>query len=475
MAVPPRRRTVWVVDDSPLDADRARRALEPHYVVVVLDDGAAALERLSHGAPPDVVVLDWVMPGMSGPEVCRFVRASPPPLGELALLLLTAHRDTQQIVEGLSAGANDFVAKPFEADELRARVGALVRARELRERAEVAEELSQRLLAAAPDPMFAVDHEGKVTFANEAGKRALGPSAGALVGQRISELIPDLPRRHIAVMPGQPLFPPQDIRLNGRVYSPAIGARQGDPEGTSMITLRDVTESRRADTLRLDFYSMITHDLRSPLAATLLRTDLILRGKHGPLTPTLTESIRKVDASLRGLVSIVGDFLDLAKLQGMGHDLERASIDVVQLVDSVMDELSPLVDLNRLTWRPVRPEGGACTMGDQRRLRQVLSNLAANAIKFTPPGGTVTTRVVVGEGFVEVAIEDTGRGISSEALPTIFDRYTREVDPLHEVAGTGLGLMIVRQIVEAHGGLVGAESSPGVGSRFWFRLTRVEA
>ena len=136
------------------------------YDIEVFQDGANVLERLTSAPPPDVMVLDWVMPGISGPEVCRFLRAQPDDGTPIGILLLTAHRAVEQIVEGLSAGANDYLAKPYEPEELQARVMAQVRARELLERATRAERVNHALLESAPDAMLAIDAEGRVTFAN---------------------------------------------------------------------------------------------------------------------------------------------------------------------------------------------------------------------------------------------------------------------------------------------------------------------
>jgi two-component system phosphate regulon sensor histidine kinase PhoR len=463
------RRTVWVVDDSAVDAERARRALDGDHRVELFTDGSAALEHLAHGEAPDVMVLDWLMPGVSGLEVCRFVRAGGPRLRELGVLLLTARRETGQVVEGLAAGANDYVSKPFEPDELRARVDALLRAKDLRERAERAEAMAARLLARAPDPILAIDAQGVVTFVNDEARRILGDRA---VGRPVHDLLPALPRDSIELEPGVPLFPLPDVRLGERTYAPALRALPPDGAAAMTIILRDVTDQRRAAARRLDFYAVMAHDLRAPLGASLLRTDLLLRGHHGYLPPKAVESVRKLDGTLKSLAAMVGDFLDLARLQGVGPELAREDVELVGLVDAVVEDLSPLVDLHRLAWRPVRPGRPVVVDGDPRRLRQVVSNLVANAIKFTPPGGTITTEVRSEDAVAEVVVADTGPGISPEALPTVFDRYARHVDASHEVAGSGLGLMIVRDLVHAHGGEVGVESAPGAGSRFWVRLPR---
>jgi signal transduction histidine kinase len=137
-----------------------------------------------------------------------------------------------------------------------------------------------------------------------------------------------------------------------------------------------------------------------------------------------------------------------------------------------MEGFRPMLEQAGLEWQRRGCDGSAdCrVMGDTKRLSQVFTNLLDNAIKFTPPAGKITTSIELLGATVEIVVEDTGRGVPAQALPTLFDRYTRAASPGSEVAGSGLGLMIVREIVAAHGGSVGVESRVGVGSRFWVRL-----
>ena len=128
-----KRPLIWVVDDSALEAAVVREALSSEFEVESFVDGGAVLERSANSPLPEVLVLDWVMPGISGIDICQFLRAKN---DQLPILLLTVNRQTEHLVEGLSAGANDFVSKPFSAPELRARVRALFNTRQIRERVE---------------------------------------------------------------------------------------------------------------------------------------------------------------------------------------------------------------------------------------------------------------------------------------------------------------------------------------------------
>jgi signal transduction histidine kinase len=467
---------VWVVDDSPLDADRARQALGARYESRVFHDGSTALEALATGtAPPDVLVLDWMMPAVSGVDVCRFLRSSRSPAPNLAILLLTAHQETTQLVDGLAAGANDYLAKPYADEELRARVDNLVRSRDLLERVSRTEEHIRRLLATVPDPLLTLDEHGVVTYANEEAEQVLRPALGeaGLIGRRASELLPGLDLATIREAEGgAALVPLPDLELGEEVFAPTARRLPADFAATITLVLRNVTARRRAEVRRLDFYSVVAHDLRSPLNSLLLRTDMLLRGHRGPLPAAAIADLRKMEGSIRTLTALVDDFLDLAQLEGTAYRGGHELVDLGALIEQAVEDIQPLVDASRLSLHFERPSFDAAISGDRRRLTQVLSNLLSNAVKFTPEGGTIRVSAMERQEQIEVSVSDTGRGIAPDVLPHLFQRYMRAIDPSRPVAGTGLGLMIVREIVEAHGGAVGVYSKPEEGSTFWFRLPR---
>ena len=222
---------VWIVDDSALESEMARRALAPGYQVQVFLDGSAALERLAEGRAPDVLVLDWVMPGLSGIEICEFVRARPD-TAELAVLLLTMNQQTEQIVEGLRAGANDYLIKPYAAPELCARVDALVRSKRLRERAEHAERLLKKVLSQLPDAVITIDARGAIVFVNARAEEVFAEKREALAGRHLAEMLPGLDLgRMIPATPRQAVLP--DVEVRGQVYFPCVSIPPSDDEGNT--------------------------------------------------------------------------------------------------------------------------------------------------------------------------------------------------------------------------------------------------
>ena len=197
---------------------------------------------------------------------------------------------------------------------------------------------------------------------------------------------------------------------------------------------------------------------------------MMLRGRRGVLSAEVIADLRKMDSHMRNLVALINDFLDFARMDEAAHKIERARVDLGELIREIADDFKPLVESTQQRLRIELQSDDVVVCGDRPRLQQVLTNLLANAIKFTSSAGNIDVRARVVDEWCEVMVEDDGPGIAPNVLPTLFQRYTRAPNAHTDTRGTGLGLLIVREIVEAHGGTVGVESELGQGSRFWFRV-----
>ena len=468
MSAPFEHPTAWVVEDSPTESEMARRALEKHYSVEVFLDSAAAVEQLAARRPPDVLVLDWMMPGLTGIDVCRFVRSQPATSG-LAVLLLTANQATAQIVEGLEAGADDYVSKPYAPEELRARVDALVRAQRMRARAVRAESALRKVLSQMPDAVITVANDRRITFANARAASLFGMKD--LQGRLLADLAPVL-EEQLTSSPGPEL---RDVQIGERTLSPRVSIPPADDEGNTTVVLRDVTGQREREIRQVDFYSMVAHDLRSPINALQMRAQVLARGMRGPLPDEVKVEVERMIGRLQDLSQMVSDFLDIAQMESAQFKLERTEVDLAETCAQVYEEFRPLASARSIGFTLQAPES-ARVLGDARRLRQVVANIVSNALKFTQGGGTVAVRAAVDEANVELTVQDNGRGIPAEAIERLFKKYQRVAgSTAAKVEGTGLGLVIVKELVEAHGGSVAVRSQPGKGSTFTITLPRARA
>jgi signal transduction histidine kinase len=226
---------------------------------------------------------------------------------------------------------------------------------------------------------------------------------------------------------------------------------------------------RRVDEMKEEFFATISHELRSPLTSVREAANLLGDGVPGVLNPKQQRLVNIVASSSDRLLRLVNQILELSRLRAGMQPIRRERVDVERVAERAVEELRPRADEAGVTVTRERVGDWLAIVGDEDRLMQVVVNLVANAIRFTPRGGHVTVRVVDAGPEVEVQVDDTGRGIPAPALPYIFEWYRQaHQDP----GGTGLGLAIVRGAVEAHGGRITVESHEGKGTRFTVLLPR---
>ncbi len=232
---------------------------------------------------------------------------------------------------------------------------------------------------------------------------------------------------------------------------------------TMVGQLRQIEEARR------EFFATVSHELRSPLTSIRGAAELLREGVPGPLNDKQKRLANIVSVSSGRLLRLVNEILEMSRIQAGLVELDRSSLDLVELVDRAVEELHPLASEATVTLECERIGANFTYCGDVERLHQVIVNLGSNAIRFSQPGGRVVARVIDAGPEFELQVEDTGVGIPADALPHIFDAYRQAH---RERGGTGLGLAIVRGIAEAHGGRVTVESREGKGSRFTVLLPR---
>jgi signal transduction histidine kinase len=177
------------------------------------------------------------------------------------------------------------------------------------------------------------------------------------------------------------------------------------------------------------------------------------------------------------LTRLVSDLLDMSQIQAGAFSLDPQPLELMTLVAEVLEGIAPLATSKRLALHTALPAEQPAVLADHRRVGQVLLNLLSNAVKFTPEGGRVDLRMAIVEGgALRCEVTDTGPGIPPEAMSRLFQRFSQlDMKSTRRAGGAGLGLSIAKGIVEAHGGQIGVESEPGVGSTFWFTLPAIDA
>ena len=255
-----------------------------------------------------------------------------------------------------------------------------------------------------------------------------------------------------------------------QVVASRIGGDNGNGDRVVMI-LRYITEQRQLESAKTNFLSIVSHELRTPLSSIKGFLKIILEGRPGPLNDVQTDFIATASGQAEVLNVLVNDLVEFTRMQIRQTDLDRSAVSLAEIAASLCTRLKPLVDDKGLSLRNAVPTNLPEIEGDRSRLEQVVSNLLANAIKFTPEGGRITMSAWVDEGELTFAVSDTGIGIPADQLPKVFEPFYQVSDgPARLHGGMGLGLAICRHIVERHGGRLEVDSTEGMGSTFRFAL-----
>jgi signal transduction histidine kinase len=236
-----------------------------------------------------------------------------------------------------------------------------------------------------------------------------------------------------------------------------------------VITLHDLTEVRRADQLKRDFISVLSHDLKQPIG--VIQGYLELFEMHVPdMDERAARYIRMMRQALENMSKLIGDMLDLARLDA-GIELTLIPVEVLLLFSQVNDWIRPAAEAKGMHIRTEIAPDLPPLRGDLARLTQIMVNLVHNAVKYTPPGGSVVMQAEQQGEMIRLAVRDNGIGISPDDLKAIFNRFFRVRRPETEnIEGSGIGLTLVRTLVDLHGGQIGVESRLGEGTTFYVSL-----
>lgn len=327
--------------------------------------------------------------------------------------------------------------------------------------------------------LVVVDGKGNVAMMNPAAEKLLDVSKKDKIGKPMLE---NLKKEQIVSMARESesgedreieIFSEEDeTRRIVRSSSAVIEDENGQTIGMVSV-LSDITKQKELDGMKAKFVANVTHELRTPLVAVQKAVSLLLSKTTGAFSSTQEEFLTLADRNLKKLSRLIDDLLDLSKLEAGKMQISLESITIDKVIEETAAGLSVWANTKSIKIEEKVADGLPTVKMDAQRIGQVLNNLIGNAIKFTPQGGTITVGAVFGNSNKEivVSVEDTGPGITKENLSKVFDRFYQTGERnLTDISGTGVGLSIVKEIVELHNGKVWAESGKIKGARFVFTL-----
>ena len=510
---------ILVADDNADMREYVARILRDEgWFVETAANGRIALEAARRKAP-DVLLTDVMMPELGGFELLQAIRQDES-TRSIPVVMLTARSGEEARVEGMRAGADDYLVKPFAARELVARLGAQIRrvretAAERRrqeeqerllgaiesERARLRDLFTQAPAAIAvlrgPEHIFEIANEHYLTFVgqrNVIGK-PIREALPELQGQGIYELLDRVYATNTPYI-GTEFRVTLDYRGQGPedrffnfIYQP-IREADGSVSGT-FVHAMDVTDlvhakhdaeaarasAEEANRAKSAFLAAMSHELRTPLNAIAGYAQLLDLEVHGALNEVQHDALHRIQRSEQHLLSLINDVLNFAKLEAGHVEYTFESVSLSAVVTEVMVMMEPQLDAKGLAFE-MRSRPEAIARADRDKVRQIVLNLLSNAVKFTERGGRVvleTSASGASSETVWLTVTDTGIGIPREKLEAIFDPFVQVHRNLTRVTeGTGLGLSISRDLARGMGGDLHVRSEEGHGSAFTLVLPRFQ-
>jgi len=489
---------IILADDNADMRAYVRELLSPIYAIEAVADGEQALAA-ARRQRPDLIISDVMMPRLDGLALLAAMR-SDPSLGSVPIVLLSARAGEEARIEGLDAGADDYLIKPFSSRELIARVGALLELTAFRRQAEQAlrrrTEQFQTLLNEAPLGVYLLDADLRIREMNPTAFASFG-AIPELIGRDFEQVLRNrwpaeraeevLRRFRHTLATGESHVVPEYIgeRLDRRVieyYEWQIN-RITLPDGSFGVVcyFRDISAHvlarkalQDADRQKDEFLAMLAHELRNPLAP--LRNASELLTSSGQDAARTQFSVQVIKRQVTQLTRLVDDLLDVSRITQGRIELALEPLELGAVIAQALEAVEPVLRDKRHRVSVQASERQLDVNGDNARLVQCISNVLVNAAKYTDADGEIGVRWYAQDHMAVIDITDNGMGIRADLLPRIFDLFVQGERALdRSQGGLGIGLSVVRRMVEMHGGEVVARSDgPGRGSTFSIRLPLIE-
>jgi len=479
---------VLVVDDEQDIRDASERILSRiGYQVQKASRGDEALDILNKNSI-DIVLLDLKMPGMDGMEVLAKIRKRST---EIQVIVITGYATVETAIEAMKQGAYDFIPKPFEPDQLRIvvnraweKIHFIQNAKRLeQERNRTLSDLDteksriRTIIESFPSGVVVTDPKGRVMLMNPAFRQLLGINSSLKTGNPLKDYLPDedLCRLVLEISQGKHVdyddIPNYEFSLPGEKYfmakgQPVLGEKK-ECLG-AVLNIVDISAMKLLDNLKSEFVAKVSHELRSPLSTIHEQLALVIKDMVGEDFAQDHHILDRAREKTKGLISLIGDLLDLSRIEEGIICHEPQSIRLEEILKNIIEFLRTSAQKKNQSLTLVLPQDGLPELiADPIALESIFGNLITNAINYTQEGGEIIVTVDMAGINARVRVKDNGFGIADKYLSKIFDRFYRvKDDKTRYITGTGLGLPIVKGLLDSMGGFIDVESEPAKGSVF---------
>lgn len=463
---------------------------------------------------PDLILSDFLMPEMNGFEFLSVAKELYP---DVSMILLTGYADKENAIRAINEiGLYKYIEKPWDNDDLIMNIKngversyLLSQLHEKINELEIAnnklEEYSHNLeglvaektadlvktnsklsgiINYCADGIIIIDEKGHIEQVNPACENMVGLSENNLVKMNFSNIthcenkqnFKDALRdnSNVLLKDCYILNTLRDRKIPVEISFAVIDSEEIEPTKKFVGVIRDIRAQKEMERLRDDFVATLTHDLRTPLLAAIQTLKFFLDGSLGNLEDKQKVLLSTMQKSNEDLLGLVNALLEVYKYESGKLSLCKTNFSIKDLVSQCFKELEPLAKNKNIEFNlNIQHVDGLAINADRSELRRVIINLCGNAINYTNMGGKVDVEVIEQQGDIIFSVTDNGNGIPQEDIPNLFKRFSQGTNKKRST-GTGLGLYLSRQIIEAHNGKIWLESKLNKGSQFSFLLTGVK-
>lgn len=504
--------TILLVDDELSNLEALTRLLEEEYNIIKAKNGFEALDILrkeSYPSKVNLIISDQRMPGMTGVE---FLKQTISIIPNAIRIILTGFMDVKDIIDAINEGhIYQFLLKPLEGTELLISVKRALETYELEmkniklieqlkdmnEKLEKSKSYLNTIFNSVNDAIFIHDIDGNIIDVNETATCIYGYSHEELRNMNVKDIISE--NSPYIIDDVAKLI--DESKNNGPLIIEVIAKDKNnkefwvesnsriivfDNQMAVIVTVRDITERKNIELaskkealelekLRTEFFANISHELRTPLNIILGAIQIILRDIKDEEKPIdkrkIISNINIERQNCFRLLRLINNLIDSTKLDSGHFELDMINCNIVNVVEEITLSVADYINNNNISLifdTDVEEKIVAC---DPDKIERIMLNLLSNCIKFTNEGGKISVNILDGEEYITISVEDTGIGIPEEKVNIIFDRF-RQVDKsfTRNYEGSGIGLSLVKSLLEMHGGMISVESKYGFGTKFTMKF-----
>jgi PAS domain S-box-containing protein len=474
---------ILIVDDNPMNTELLKEILEQiGQSSVIAYSGKKALE-LVETEKFDLILLDIMMPEMSGFEVVEHLKLNSK-TSEIPVVFISALNETSDIVKGLDLGSYGYITKPYNSEELKAKIINTLKIKDLQDQLRSETKKLDLLFKFSADGIVILNSSFEIVSCNEKFVNWLEIPEIEIIGKNFYSLInSEKNEKEAGCLPAlasekslnQDQSEVEEIIIGNNknkkvieVKFSKINNKEVEIEGYVLI-LRDITAYKEIEKQKETFVATLTHDLKTPIRAEIRALELLIKGNFGKLTSEQIDIVQDTLYSSKYMFTMVDNLLSTYRYENGNVVIRKDNTDINQLIRSCYGELKYLVaDKNQEVNFDFEHEKMMIFI-DELEVKRVIVNLFSNAINYTQEKGKITVKTEFQDNLAKISFIDNGKGVSTKDISNLFNKYASYAKKFRQV-GTGLGLYLCKQVVEAHGGAIFVESEESKGSIFSFTI-----